>query len=168
MKTYYTYLWLRENGTPYYAGKGIDRRAFVKHSHICPPPQDRRRIIVQEFQDEHDAFAAEVFLISFYGREDIGTGCLLNLSDGGEGQSGYRHSEETKQKIGKASAQKRRPLSEEWKNKIRAAKTGKKLGPQTPEHVSKRIVSHIGAKRSAEARRNMREGRVAARKLQAA
>ena len=74
---FYTYLWLRADGTPYYAGKGIGRRAFKKYTHRMPPPPNER-IIIQEFECEEDAFFAEKFLIAFYGREDLGEGKLLN------------------------------------------------------------------------------------------
>lgn len=77
MKTFYTYLWLRENGVPYYVGKGTGRRAFRKKS----PPIDR--ILVQEFPCEEDALSAEVFLISYYGRKEAG-GTLINISPGGD------------------------------------------------------------------------------------
>jgi hypothetical protein len=79
---YYTYLWLRYDGTPYYVGKGTRNRAFRKGG----PPRDR--ILIQEYPSEEDAFAAEIFLIAYYGRKDIGTGCLINHTDGGEGQVG--------------------------------------------------------------------------------
>jgi hypothetical protein len=79
-KTFYTYLWLRENGTPYYVGKGTGRRAIRKGS-----PKDLDRILIQEFPSEEDAFAAEIFLIDYYGRRDLGTGCLRNLTAGGDG-----------------------------------------------------------------------------------
>lgn len=85
---FYTYLWLRENGTPYYAGKGHGKRAFVKEHHRFSPPTNKKHILVQEFPDEPSAFAAEKFLISYYGRKDNGTGCLRNLTDGGEGPAG--------------------------------------------------------------------------------
>ena len=112
--TFYTYMWLREDGTPYYVGKGHGARAIRKGS----PSLDR--ILIQEFESEADAFAAEVFLIAHYGRIDNGTGILRNMTDGGDGASnpsaavrrkigdaklghkhnlGKRHTEETKQKM---------------------------------------------------------------------
>jgi hypothetical protein len=89
VKSFYTYMWLREDGTPYYVGKGTGNRAFRKGS----PPVDR--ILLQEFPSERDALEAEKFLISWYGRKDRGTGILYNENDGGFGGdtfSGRRHS----------------------------------------------------------------------------
>ena len=94
-------MWLRYDGTPYYVGKGHDNRAIRKGS-----PQDLTRTLIQEHKSEADAFEAEKFLIGFYGRIDLGTGCLRNRTDGGDGVSGYRHTEETRRKLreaGKAS-----------------------------------------------------------------
>jgi general stress protein YciG len=82
---FYTYLWLREDGTPYYVGKGRGRRAFISRAHTVRRPKELSRIIVQEFETEEDAFRAEQFLITYYGRQDLGTGCLRNRTDGGEG-----------------------------------------------------------------------------------
>src|SRR5580692_7723704 len=76
---FYTYLWLREDGTPYYVGKGRGRRAFRKG---CPPID---RVLIQAFPSEEDALTAEIFLIAYYGRKDLGTGILRNLTDGGDG-----------------------------------------------------------------------------------
>src|SRR5271157_5628100 len=87
--TFYTYLWLREDGTPYYVGKGTGQRAFVNYQRTIFRPVQDERIIVQEHETESEALEAERFLISFYGRIDLGTGCLRNLTDGGEGLSGY-------------------------------------------------------------------------------
>jgi hypothetical protein len=39
---------------------------------------------VQEQTSEAAAFAVEKFLIAYYGRLDIGTGCLRNMTGGGE------------------------------------------------------------------------------------
>ena len=82
---FYTYLWLREDGTPYYVGKGKGNRAFDRKNHIQKPPSDTSRILVQDFTSEADAFKAEIFLIDYYGRKDLGTGCLRNRTEGGVG-----------------------------------------------------------------------------------
>jgi hypothetical protein len=81
---FYTYLWLRDDRTPYYVGKGHGERAFVWHPRIGhAPPQDR--VLIQEFPSEADSFEAEKFFIAFYGRKDLGTGGLVNRTDGGVG-----------------------------------------------------------------------------------
>jgi hypothetical protein len=98
MEKFYTYLWLREDGTPYYVGKGCGDRAFKNYGHGVRYP-GRGRTLVQEFPSEADAFAAEIFFISYYGRKDLGTGCLRNHTDGGEGCAGRRYSLETRKKM---------------------------------------------------------------------
>jgi hypothetical protein len=121
MKSFYTYLWLREDGTPYYAGKGRGRRAFTKDGHIASVPDDAERIIIQEWPDEASAFEGERFLIGFYGRIDLGTGCLRNLTDGGEGSSGTICSEETRRRLRSRKNNLGKAHSEETKNRIRVA-----------------------------------------------
>jgi hypothetical protein len=39
---FYAYLWLRKDGTPYYAGKGCRRRAFTPHLGFFPPKNKAR------------------------------------------------------------------------------------------------------------------------------
>jgi len=75
----YTYLWLDEDGRPYYVGKGIGQRAYRKGS---PPPE---RIIIQHWTSHDEAFEAERILIAYYGRMGDGTGTLQNRSTGGGG-----------------------------------------------------------------------------------
>lgn len=81
---FYTYLWLREDGTPYYAGKGSGRRAFVSYGHGVHAPADKTRIVVMLRASETEAFVSEIELIRNWGRLDLGTGCLRNRTDGGE------------------------------------------------------------------------------------
>lgn len=93
--SFYTYLYLRKDGTPYYVGKGCGPRAFVDHGRIHLPV-DESRIVVLQRDSEREAFETEKELIANWGRKDLGTGCLHNLTDGGEGSSGIVHSEEWK------------------------------------------------------------------------
>ena len=102
---FYTYLWLREDGTPYYAGKGMGIRAYRSHRMGKAPSRDR--ILVQDFASEQDALVAEMFLIAAYGREDQGTGCLLNLTDGGENPPSFKGKTRSEQWLFKIRGQRR-------------------------------------------------------------
>ena len=84
---FYSYLWLREDGSAYYAGKGTGRRAYQRAGHHVRPPKDESRIVVFPMMNEAEAFESEIALIELFGRKDLGTGCLRNRSDGGEGVS---------------------------------------------------------------------------------
>jgi|ERR1700690_126084 hypothetical protein len=98
---FYTYMWLRKDGYPYYVGKGRKNRAYVKHGKNFNPPS-KDRVLIQEYLSEEDALAAEAFFISYYGRKDLGKGCLKNLTDGGENppnRRGKTASKETREKI---------------------------------------------------------------------
>jgi hypothetical protein len=102
---FYTYMYLREDRTPYYIGKGSNNRAYVPHNHI-PVPKDKSRIVIlKKNLTEERAFTHEIYMISVLGRKDLGTGMLINLTSGGEGKFGQDnpfygkvHSQETKRK----------------------------------------------------------------------
>ncbi len=121
---FYTYLWLREDGTPYYVGKGKGNRGFKSkgHRHPCPPVE---RIITQNWDTEEEAFEAEKFLILYYGRVDKGTGCLRNLTEGGE----------------KPPNRKGKSLSTEHRNKISEGNKGvsRGLGKTHSENTKRRM-----------------------------
>lgn len=89
MNTYYVYAYLREkDNTPYYIGKGKGNRAYNKQ-HGVKPPKDRSKIVFYQISLlEKDAFNLEIAYIKLFGRKDIGTGILRNLTDGGDGSSG--------------------------------------------------------------------------------
>ena len=85
---FYTYKYVWEDGTPYYIGKGQKNRAFGCHGDI-PVPKDKNRIIfLIENVAEKEALEYEKEMIKFYGRKDLGTGPLLNRTNGGQGISG--------------------------------------------------------------------------------
>jgi hypothetical protein len=146
---YYTYAYLREDGTPYYIGKGKKYRAYTNGGKpCCRPPTKNRIIILKNNLTEDDAHKHEIYMINVFGRRDIGTGILRNKTNGGEGKSGWVPSQETRNKLKKANIGKRHtketckkmsksrighPVSEETKNKI--ANTLCK-GPYLMKHIS--------------------------------
>ena len=90
MKSKVIYAYQKRNGIYYYIGKGYPDRPYRKHNHgLANKPTDRSRIIIlHEGLDDETAKDWEKKLILFYGRKDLGTGQLLNLTDGGEGTNG--------------------------------------------------------------------------------
>lgn len=87
-KSFYVYIYLRENGTPYYIGKGQGRRAYSSYSRTVPVPDKDKILIVLKNLTEEQAFRNERDFIAYYGRLDINTGILENKTDGGEGVAG--------------------------------------------------------------------------------
>ena len=95
---YYTYAYLRKDRTPYYIGRGKGKRAFDKR-HIGYPPTKDRIIFLKTGLTFSESIQHEIYMISVFGRKNNGTGILRNLTDGGEGVKGLKHSKETKRKI---------------------------------------------------------------------
>jgi len=139
------YLYLRDDGTPYYVGKGKKKRAWNRTARAVLPPIDDSKIkIVAHHLLESEAFILEKKLVSEYGRKDLGTGILRNGTHGGEGSSGHVKTKERKEEQRYAMIQR---VEEGKFNYPSDALRGKK---QPEEQVKKRMKAHIGSKRPKE------------------
>ena len=106
MSDFYCYIHKRKDGTPFYVGKGVLHRAYefsrrtLWHRNIVAK-EGRENIQIEIYKavDETNAFELERIFIKglrlFFD--------LCNLTDGGEGISGLKRSEETKRKISLAN-----------------------------------------------------------------
>ena len=110
MSDFYTYAYLREDRTPYYIGKGKDKRAYERQKYDIKPPKDKSRILIlKKNLTEEEAFRHEIYMIAVFGRKDLKTGILYNLTNGGDGPSGYVYTEEQRKKMGDIRRGKKRP-----------------------------------------------------------
>jgi len=136
---------------PFYVGKGKNKQYL---SHLKEAMLNKSRntfkirkinkikragflpliIKVEKNMTENKSFDLETELIKKIGRTNLGTGPLVNLTDGGEGPSGRIVSEETKRKIGEF--QKGKIVSEETGKKISEANRGKKRSKETKRKQS--------------------------------
>ena len=163
MNIYYVYAYLRAKdsitakaGTPYYIGKGKGSRAFRKHRHI-PVPIDKSNIVMLESNlSEIGALAIERRMIQWHGRKNLGTGILLNRTDGGDGisgavgisrsdefkekirkaRTGVQHSAETKRIIGEKS--KKKIYSDEYRAKLSTTSTGRTHSAESKEKMAQK------------------------------
>jgi|10_taG_2_1085330.scaffolds.fasta_scaffold02098_24 hypothetical protein len=144
MNEYYTYAYLREDGTPYYIGKGKGYRATSKKGHFYVPPEDRI-IYLKCNLTEQEAFRHEIYMIDVLGRKDLGTGILRNRTDGGEGASGVMYSEETRDKCRAASYKRKtygsRPIG--YKHKKESKDKMSKTYKLTWENGSSVVVTNL-------------------------
>ena len=138
MNNFYTYAYLREDKTPYYIGKGEKDRIYKKGRGEIKPPKDKSRIIfLKQNLTENEAFMHEKYMIAVFGRKDLGTGILRNLTNGGDGISGYKHTAETKKNLSDMKiGRKRKPHSEETKKKISEANKGRNVTEETRKKLS--------------------------------
>lgn len=164
-RLYYVYEhWRLDKDECFYVGKGHGGRAYSlknrnKHHQAIVAKLNRIgsafevRMVATGLLEE-DAFRLEMERINFWRESGVD---LANLTKGGEGISGFRHSDETKKKLsdmnkGMPAVFKGRKHTEETKQLL--SEIGKKRGAPklTKEQQEKASVWHRGRKRSQETR----------------
>ncbi len=139
MNNFYVYAYLREDGTPYYIGKGKERRAWEQHRQngkgVHTPNDYKRIVLLYENLVESEALKKEIELIAQHGRQDLGTGILKNKTDGGEGSSGT--SQETNWK--KGSSRRGKSHNEQTKKKISEANKNRSYPNDHTHEVRKKL-----------------------------
>jgi hypothetical protein len=152
----------------FYVGKGKGSRCSQKKGrndywHRVVNKHGFNHQIVVDGLDEELAFLSEIELIDKYKRLGIE---LVNATDGGEGASGYRHTEEHKSKMRgndywknlKQVNFKGQTHSEESRAKMSASQLGNtnKLGKKISDEAKQKIsLSRVGMKLSDEHKENI-------------
>jgi hypothetical protein len=130
-KTYVVYSHLDDEGKTFYVGIGKKRRSLVVANRSSFWKNYTKKHCVSgkpKVQIDHDnltweqACEYEKFWISIYGRRDNGTGVLVNMTDGGDGEQNLSPS--TIKRMSEAG-KKRPPISEETRQKLRESSKGR-------------------------------------------
>ena len=168
---YYVYSYLREDNSPYYIGKGTKGRAYASANHRIKAPKNKERIyIIKDNLTEEEAYDLEKLYILIFGRVDLETGILRNLSDGGEGPTGYKTTPEQRRKIALSRMGEKHPLygvspSKETRKKQSLVMKGRFVGDKNPmykqthtEENRKKISNrHKGVPKTEEHKRKIAE-----------
>ena len=145
-------------GTPYYVGIGKRAvRPYEAHK-ACHVPVEA--VLIRLMRSElswEEACDWERFYIAHYGRKDLGTGILLNQTDGGDGLA--NPSDETRRLIGQKSGAARVGLdfSESHRANLSAALKGV---PKTAEHAKKAGLAQRGKRKSEASIEKMRQTKI--------
>ena len=150
---YYTYAhYTADKSRLFYIGKGKKNRM----NEIGGRSQYWQNIVkkhglhvelLANWKTEQEAFQHEMFLIECF--RDLSKIC--NLTDGGEGCSGYSWTEAQKEKLkGKLPHNTGKKWNEDVKIKISQAQKGRKIGPQAKIHSKKIGIALKGKEKSLE------------------
>lgn len=159
LKEFFVYVHKKESdGSVFYVGKGKGVRWCNVHSRSRHWKNTARKHgvycdIVAASLTAQEALVLEKKLIEAYGRQDKGTGCLVNMTAGGDGVVDYVFTEEHRQKMSEAGMGKRH--TEESKEKIRQANLNRKFSPETIIKMSevRKGIPYTDAQRKALATR---------------
>ena len=108
--------------------RGVLRK--IKSQNLCPTID-----ILNYYETAQEALAEEVRLIAFYGRRDLGTGSLCNMTNGGDGAVNLSNDTEAKRKKAVREALKRPEVlakisqasKDNWNNQAYRANIAEKI-----------------------------------------
>lgn len=131
-KDWYVYIHKKDDDTPVYVGIGKKakfKRAFQKSGRNKIWGRILKKypissVVIYTDLSHGEACEIEKTLIQHFGRIDLGTGTLCNLTDGGEGNCNT-------------------VFTKERKEKIRLANTGRRHKPETIEKFKKRNQTEV-------------------------
>ena len=162
---WYVYRHIRlDKNEPFYIGIGSKKnyaRAYEiyanKRNNIWSIIYNKTSIEVEILADnlsKEQASAKEQEFINLYGRINLKTGCLSNMTDGGDGIWNCKHSDETKDKIRKTKIGSLNPMygkkrSESTLKKFIASVVGRKSTDETKNKQSLSSVKSGQAKKTA-------------------
>lgn len=142
-----------DNNQVFYVGIGKTknfRRAYIKEgrNNLWKKIVSKTNYVVDivyKNLTKEDACKKEINLIALYGRIDLKTGTLANLTDGGELNLGYKRTEEQKRKQseklqGSLNCRYGVKLSEETKIKMSKSSIGKKMSLEARQKISNSLV----------------------------
>ena len=153
---FYVYLHRRKTDNKvFYVGKGKGRRAYAKtsRSQWWKSVSDKHGLIVEivfENLSEEEAFQIEkdtILEFKYFGHP------LVNLTNGGEGMSGYKQPEEQRKRV--SEKLQGRVITEEHRQKLSESNRGQK---RTADQRKRMSEANIGKKRSEYHSKRISEG----------
>ena len=164
---FYVYEHIRpDTNAIFYVGKGVRSRLISKHdrnkywNNVVNKVGSFKAIKIFEHDDEEFVFLVEIERIDQLKKLGVS---LCNLTNGGEGTFGHKHTEESRKKIGVRHSQ---------ESYDKALEKRKAQYPFTPEHIKNLSLARQGDKNymfgkthSQEAREKIRQSRVNAPRI---
>jgi len=140
-KQFYIYAHCRPDGEPFYIGKGHSRRShdFIRnrsnHHKNIVAEHGKKNILIytRNCESEQQAFKHEVWMIAWCRAQGYR---ITNMTDGGEGVSGYKHTDISKEVVSLKN--------KENINCRHYGNTYRKGSHHTVKSIEKMKVSHVG------------------------